>query len=31
MAGLMGCVMSHIASMLSASSSILTFDIYEIT
>jgi SSS family solute:Na+ symporter len=29
MAGLMGCVMSHIASMLSASSSILTFDIYK--
>ena len=29
MAGLMGCVMSHIASMLSASSSILTFDIYR--
>jgi SSS family solute:Na+ symporter len=29
MAGLMGCVMSHIASMLSASSSILTFDIYQ--
>ena len=29
MAGLMGCVMSHIASMMSASSSILTFDIYK--
>lgn len=29
MAGLMGCVMSHIASMMSASSSILTFDIYR--
>jgi solute:Na+ symporter, SSS family len=29
MAGLMGCVMSHIASMLSASSSILTFDVYK--
>ena len=29
MAGLMGCVMSHIASMLSASSSIVTFDIYR--
>ena len=29
MAGLMGCVMSHIASMVSASSSILTFDIYK--
>lgn len=29
MAGLMGCVMSHIASMLSASSSIVTFDIYK--
>jgi solute:Na+ symporter, SSS family len=29
MAGLMGCVMSHIASMLSASSSIITFDIYK--
>jgi len=29
MAGLMGCVMSHIASMVSASSSILTFDIYQ--
>ncbi len=29
MAGLMGCVMSHIASMVSASSSILTFDIYR--
>jgi SSS family solute:Na+ symporter len=29
MAGLTGCVMSHIASMLSASSSILTFDIYK--
>jgi SSS family solute:Na+ symporter len=29
MAGLMGCIMSHIASMLSASSSILTFDIYK--
>ena len=29
LAGLMGCVMSHIASMLSASSSILTFDIYR--
>ena len=29
MAGLMGCVMSHIASMLSASSSIVTFDIYQ--
>lgn len=29
MAGLMGCVMSHIASMLSASSSIITFDIYQ--
>jgi SSS family solute:Na+ symporter len=29
MAGLMGCVMSHIASMLSASTSILTFDIYK--
>jgi len=29
MAGLVGCVMSHIASMLSASSSILTFDIYK--
>ncbi|MEI6781774.1 MAG: hypothetical protein WCQ21_12735, partial [Verrucomicrobiota bacterium] len=29
MAGLMGCVMSHIASMMSASSSIITFDIYK--
>lgn len=29
MAGLMGCVMSHIASMMSASSSIITFDIYR--
>ena len=29
MAGLMGCVMSHIASMMSASSSIMTFDIYK--
>ena len=29
MAGLMGCVMSHVASMMSASSSILTFDIYK--
>lgn len=29
MAGLMGCVMSHIASMLSASSSIITFDLYK--
>ncbi|MEI6655066.1 MAG: sodium/solute symporter [Verrucomicrobiota bacterium] len=29
MAGLMGCVMSHVASMVSASSSILTFDIYK--
>lgn len=29
MAGLMGCVMSHIASMLSASSSIITFDVYR--
>jgi SSS family solute:Na+ symporter len=29
MAGLMGCVMSHIASLLSACSSILTFDIYK--
>jgi SSS family solute:Na+ symporter len=29
MAGLMGCVMSHIASMLSASSAIVTFDIYK--
>ncbi len=29
MAGLMGCVMSHIASMMSASSSIITFDIYQ--
>ena len=29
LAGLMGCVMSHIASMLNASSSILTFDIYK--
>jgi solute:Na+ symporter, SSS family len=29
MAGLVGCVMSHIASMLAASSSIITFDIYK--
>lgn len=29
MAGLVGCVMSHIASMLAASSSIITFDIYQ--
>ncbi len=29
MAGLVGCVMSSIASMLSASSSIITFDIYR--
>lgn len=29
MAGLMGCVMSHIASMMSASSAIITFDIYK--
>ncbi|MBP7142855.1 MAG: sodium/solute symporter [Opitutaceae bacterium] len=29
MAGLVGCVMSHIASMLTATSTILTFDIYE--
>jgi SSS family solute:Na+ symporter len=29
MAGLMGCVMSHIASMMSASSSIITFDFYK--
>jgi SSS family solute:Na+ symporter len=29
MAGLMGCVMSHVASMMSASSTILTFDIYK--
>lgn len=29
MAGLMGCVMSHVASMVSASSAILTFDIYK--
>ncbi len=29
MAGLMGCVMSHLASMMSASSSIITFDIYK--
>lgn len=28
MAGLVGCVMSHIASMLTATSTILTFDIY---
>ena len=29
MAGLVGCVMSHIASMLAASSSLITFDIYK--
>lgn len=29
MAGLMGCVMSHIASMMSASSAIITFDVYK--
>ena len=29
MAGLVGCVMSHIASLLAATSTILTFDIYE--
>lgn len=29
MAGLVGCVMSHITSMLAASSSIITFDIYR--
>jgi len=29
MAGLVGCVMSHVASMLAASSSIITFDLYR--